>query len=249
MRVVRAVCLVAGLALAGAGLAWTLAPFLRAPGELGSAGPVPAVVTACAWLLVGCLVWLLLSVVVAVHDVLRNRRSRPLVTPELVRRLAVVCVGLGLTGSVTGMASAQPAPPSAGPAAGSARLLDGLVVPDRAEDDPVVPPDPRAPRPRVLVTAPAVPTPTATPAPGPEPPAPRRAGEPATTVVVHPGDSLWRIAAARLPAETGPAGTDAAWRRLYAANRPPLGADPDLIHPGDVLRIPRDLTSDREESR
>jgi len=50
-------------------------------------------------------------------------------------------------------------------------------------------------------------------------------------VVVAPGDSLWSIAVERL-------GSGAAWQRLYAVNRAVVGADPDLIHPGQRLRLP-----------
>jgi nucleoid-associated protein YgaU len=68
-----------------------------------------------------------------------------------------------------------------------------------------------------------------------------RTTEPGTSplrAVVRPGDSLWSIAAAEL----GPDATDtqiaARWPRWYAANRHSIGADPDLIHPGQVLRTP-----------
>ncbi|TCN44320.1 LysM domain-containing protein [Kribbella orskensis] len=56
--------------------------------------------------------------------------------------------------------------------------------------------------------------------------------------VVQPGESLWSIAAAEL----GPAATDEAiatrWPQWYAVNRQLIGPDPDLIHPGQVLRTP-----------
>jgi nucleoid-associated protein YgaU len=307
VRAVRAACLLVVIALAGGLAAWTLAPFLVPPGDLAGGGPLRTVVSTCAWLLVACLCWLLLGLVVAVADVLRDHRApRRVLTPAFVRRLAVVCIGVSLTGSVAGVASAQPLPPSPGPAATSAQLLDGLVVPDRVEDGPAaapaalprhvaahgqppadVPASARTPEPTPEPTpestpepAPAptrVPTqvqtrqptaaPTTTPDPGARPEAaPAGTGAPARsdratdtdrvtdseargTLVVRPGDSLWTIAAARLPAGAGPAAVDGAWRRLYAANRPPLGADPDLIHPGDVLRVPRQLTSEREEPR
>jgi hypothetical protein len=55
------------------------------------------------------------------------------------------------------------------------------------------------------------------------------------TVRLH--DTLWGIAAARLPA--GSAATiDRYWRQVYAANRAAVGADPDLIHPGTRLAVP-----------
>lgn len=62
-------------------------------------------------------------------------------------------------------------------------------------------------------------------------------------VVVEPGDTLWAIAADRLAAEQ--AGTPladaeiaAAVTRWHHANRQALGANPDLIRPGMVLRQP-----------
>jgi hypothetical protein len=293
---IRATGLLVGLALGSTATAWTLAPFLTAPWHLDGAGPVTAVLSACAWLLLACLGWLVVGVLVTLHDVLRTGRpARPrILAPAALRRLVVVVVGVGLSGSVAGMASAQPPAPSpaSGTAPGSAVAgLDGLVVPDRVEDGPAVWPSrtpfstpppasgpraPAVPAPTPGPTAQATPQPTPQPstgsaprlvpgaAPGrtpgatdgqrPRPPAPP-ATEPARpspapappeqTVVVRPGDSLWRIAARLSPAPAQPALVDSAWRRIYAVNRPPLGADPDLIHPGDVLRIPRALTADR----
>lgn len=60
----------------------------------------------------------------------------------------------------------------------------------------------------------------------------------ATTVVVVPGDCLWTIAARHL----GPGATNVdiatEWRRWYDANREVIGADPDLILPGQRLTPP-----------
>ncbi len=67
-----------------------------------------------------------------------------------------------------------------------------------------------------------------------------RSGHPlrtATRVVQH-GDTLWGLAAAEL----GPDATDSAiaarWPQWYATNRALIGPDPDLLYPGQVLRIP-----------
>jgi nucleoid-associated protein YgaU len=49
--------------------------------------------------------------------------------------------------------------------------------------------------------------------------------------IVQPGDTLWDIAATTL-------GSGAEWRRIHALNRALIGADPDLIHPGQPLRVP-----------
>jgi hypothetical protein len=58
-------------------------------------------------------------------------------------------------------------------------------------------------------------------------------------VVVRPGDSLWVIARRELP----PGATDAdvidRWHAIYAANRAVIGADPDLVRPGQRLLLPR----------
>jgi nucleoid-associated protein YgaU len=51
-----------------------------------------------------------------------------------------------------------------------------------------------------------------------------------TTYVVKAGDSLSRIARAHY-------GDANQWRRIYEANRDQI-KDPDLIHPGQSLKIP-----------
>lgn len=118
-------------------------------------------------------------------------------------------------GSVTGSPTASdvPAPPEQ-------RLLpDGSPVPLPGWTPVPVPP-------------------TATPATsvGLVSAAPREA--PPDGVVVRAGDTLWSIAARQL----GPSATvqDVAeeWPRWYAANRDLIGPDPDLILPGQELRIP-----------
>jgi nucleoid-associated protein YgaU len=64
---------------------------------------------------------------------------------------------------------------------------------------------------------------------GSVPPAP--ATHTSRTHVVRPGDTLWDIAEAEL-------GGGAQWQRIHALNRAVIGADPDLIHPGQELRLP-----------
>ena len=60
---------------------------------------------------------------------------------------------------------------------------------------------------------------------------------------VRPGDSLWRISKRLL----GPGATtleiDQAWRMIYRDNRATIGADPDRLVPGQMLRIPRTLVA------
>ncbi|CAM3753052.1 LysM peptidoglycan-binding domain-containing protein [Nocardioides zeicaulis] len=53
--------------------------------------------------------------------------------------------------------------------------------------------------------------------------------------VVRAGDSLWSIARDHPAAATS---TDERWREIWRANRAVVGTDPDLIHPGQALRLP-----------
>jgi LysM repeat protein len=60
--------------------------------------------------------------------------------------------------------------------------------------------------------------------------APKTVARPVSRYAVRPGDTLSGIAA-RFAVRGG-------WPALYAANRPLIGLDPDLIHPGTVLVLP-----------
>ncbi|MEP6695869.1 MAG: LysM peptidoglycan-binding domain-containing protein [Pseudonocardiales bacterium] len=74
----------------------------------------------------------------------------------------------------------------------------------------------------------------APPAPVPLPPPPPPAPPPATigggNYAVHPGDSMWTIAGHKY-------GDPNLWTKIAAAN--PQIDNPSLIHPGDVLHIPK----------
>lgn len=69
---------------------------------------------------------------------------------------------------------------------------------------------------------------------------PLSSAEPLTVseVVVEPGDTLWAIAARALPPGTAPARVAADVERWHAANGDVVGADPDLLHPGQRLTPP-----------
>ncbi|GEA88620.1 hypothetical protein Q760_08230 [Cellulomonas cellasea DSM 20118] len=58
------------------------------------------------------------------------------------------------------------------------------------------------------------------------------------TVVVATGDSLWRIAQRALGPDASDQEVAAEWPRWYAANADVIGADPGLLLPGQVLRVP-----------
>lgn len=102
------------------------------------------------------------------------------------------------------------------------------------------------------------------PRPGPAPPPervpqvapPRReaqAGPVRASVTVAPGDHLWGIAARAVAAARGvdvrdvPVGDVAAhWVEVVRVNRPYLrSGDPDVIHPGETVRLPPVARTDR----
>ena len=63
------------------------------------------------------------------------------------------------------------------------------------------------------------------------------------TVVVESGDHLWKISDRHLQATMGHNPTSREilpyWRKVIETNRPTLrSGDPDLIYPGEVVRLP-----------
>jgi hypothetical protein len=68
---------------------------------------------------------------------------------------------------------------------------------------------------------------------------PDRVSGTARLVVVRPGDSLWSITERLLPDGASDRAITRGWQRLARTNRSRIGADPDLIHPGTRLRVPR----------
>lgn len=156
------------------------------------------------------------------------------------------------------------AEPSAASPAGPAPVSSEPSAPTTpAETSPAETPPTQAPP---TVVPPTHPSPVDVPAPGtpPVPPDPaellpaesRTPPTPATAppvttepagVVVRPGDSLWSIAAAHLPAGASAADVAAEWPRWWDANRAVVGTDPDLVHPGQVLVPPADPRTTRQE--
>ena len=73
------------------------------------------------------------------------------------------------------------------------------------------------------------------------------AAGPVSAVTVQRGESLWSIAARLAPRTAGPPAVAATWHRLLEANHAVLGADPDLIFPGDRLVVPTRDRSGKEQ--
>ena len=215
--------LVATWWLAGA-TAWSL---VRPATWRGSFEDLLVAVCAAALLACGLRLWAVTTVTTV--DLVRGRA--PSGAPGITRRLVLVACGAAVVVGVSAPAMAAHGGDRGG--------LAGLPLPDRATAGAVVHHGP-ASRPH---------------------PAPQRAARPAATrrtaavspapatrdeVVVRPGDSLWVLAAARLPDSAGPEDVERAWREVYAANRAEIGPDPGLILPGQRLRLPAfDEGSDR----
>lgn len=190
--------------------------------------------------------WWTMSLAIAVLSALLERGGRPdaasataKFSPAFMRRLALAAVGFQLLAAPLASAATPPHPEPGGssfrPAVSAswtptAAPVQGLVVP----------------RPLLGLARPATPhwTPgVAAVEPGPLAAPELRTGPPAGgpgEVTVRAGDSLWNLAAARL----GPFASDVdiarEWPRLYQANRAVIGESPDLLRPGQVLRLPSD---------
>lgn len=70
-------------------------------------------------------------------------------------------------------------------------------------------------------------------------------GPPPATHVVRSGDSLWSIARAN----PGGGSVDTRWRAIWRANRDVVGDDPDLILPGQVLRLPDEKPHEKPDEK
>lgn len=211
----RCLALWAATTAALAGLVAALDPSVPRLAAAAGAGFEGLLVSVCEGVLLGFGGWLWAATGVVLLDAARGRVRRRRGVPAALRRLVLAVCGVTLAGVIAAPGHARPASPPlpADPAPGghgSAALVRGLPLPDRASAVGHVV--------RLL----------------------RRSGAPETEqVLVRPGDTLWGLAAARLPATAGDAAVDAAWRRLYRANRAEIGPDPDLIHPGQRLDLPR----------
>jgi nucleoid-associated protein YgaU len=75
-------------------------------------------------------------------------------------------------------------------------------------------------------------------------PLPERAEGPAHprdhAVVVRPGDTLWALAEHDLPPSATDRQVSAGWQSVYRRNRGVIGPDPDLIQPGQVLKLTKE---------
>ncbi|GAB3029202.1 hypothetical protein GCM10011376_14820 [Nocardioides flavus (ex Wang et al. 2016)] len=188
---------------------------LAAAGD-SHADAADAVVAGCALLLAAALGWVWLVATVTVTQVLAGTARAG--SGGTTRRLVLLACGAVVVTGGTLPAHAEDG--------GGLERLAGLGLPDRA-----------------VAPAAATSTPDLTHAPTPTPAStsPSPPTSPAT-YVVRAGDSLWSIARAH-PGDRDDIGLR--WREIWAANRGVVGADPDLIHPGQALVLPGDTPRTR----
>lgn len=187
-------------------------------------------VAVCAVALLACATRLWVVTTATTLGLVRGRLPQD--AHGLTRRLVLAACGAAVVAGVS-------SPALAGGSGGSGDLerLAGLPLPDRA-------------------TASSAARPAASQHPVSEHPVTEHpaAGRPAVVraasgadgeevdevdeVVVRAGDSLWSLAADRLPRWATTDEIDRAWRAVYAANRAEIGDDPGLIVPGQRLRLP-----------
>jgi LysM domain-containing protein len=210
----------------GASVAWSLfRVVVNSASRL--TGPVPPrpeepLEFVCSTLACALLAWLTLSLAAGLAAAVPGTVGRLAlavhlrITPRILRTAIALAVGTSLS------------------AVGGQSALASPLVPRTAHSS-------SAPAP----VHPATSSPTPLPDPGwrpaPAPVAGTLAGDRVAvrgSVVVHDGDTLWALARRALPETAPDLVVDRGWRRIHAANRSVIGADPDLIRAGQRLVIP-----------
>lgn len=213
-----AVWLLASAALVSLG-GWLLPDLTGVAAAASEGQQVPfdqALVRICEAVLLGCAAWLWLVAGVVSTDAARGRSLPRPGVPAGLRRLLLVGCGAALATTLASAAHAGPGPVWADRSSPAA-VVHGLPLPDRVTAaghlGRLLARQVRAARHRQPRT------------------------EPVT--VVRPGDTLWDLAAADLPAGADESAVAHRWQEIYRANRRAIGPDPDLIHPTLRLRLPR----------
>ena len=221
---------VAGVGTVAAGLTAALAlqvdPVLK--DAAAARGPDQLVTAGCLLAALAVGIWLAVAALVAALALLPGSAGAALaccerhLAPPSIQRWVRLAVGAGAASALAGtLLSPASATPAAAPARGEhgvAARLEPSGSDARGRDLPVL--DRLA-----QLSAPSAPRRDATPTP--------------ETYVVRPGDTLWDIAATALPSTASASDIAAAWPHWWRLNRSVVGADPGLILPGQVLRVPR----------
>lgn len=203
------------LTVASAVLAAEVGPALTAP---GAAHPTfeALLVRVCAGAALLAMAWWWLAASAVVVEAMTHRVGRTPGVPVVLRRAVLLGCGVAVAAAVAAPVGATPGDLHEDRTSGSSSLA-GLPYPDRAAGAPVGAITTVGP-PRDRVVRPGRP--------------------PARAVTVRPGDTLWGLARAELGRDAEDAAIAERWRQIYAANRAVIGADPDLIHPAQRLRVP-----------
>jgi nucleoid-associated protein YgaU len=219
---------------------------VRGPGPAGPGAAVALAAAAGAW---AALTWLtavtLAAVTTAAVAGLGSRAHRRAVAlaPAAARRLVAGLLGLTIAGAP--LAAAVPAGAAVVVAVAATDHPDHTDRADLtgADRDALLVPD----RPAALVPTgwtPDRPVSTNRRSAGDEAAVRLVAGRPRAErrvvdeVVVRRGDTLWDIAARYLGPDASAAEVAGEWPRWYRANRAVIGADPDLLIPGERLVPP-----------
>jgi hypothetical protein len=172
-----------------------------------------------AWLCAagaGCVAtwWWAVTTVVTARTAAGRSTDRLRGVPAPVQRLLLAACGVALAGGLAAPAGATPGTLHQDrTGAATAALLTGLPLPDRATG--ALPGGART-----------------TPDVDPEP------ARPGGTWTVRAGDNLWSVAERTLPAGASAPEVAARCQRIYALNQGVVGVDPDLVRPGQRLRLP-----------
>jgi len=202
--------------------------------RVGTDAAVSAVAGALLWL---AALWLMLGLLVTLAsrctgrpDGLLDALSRR-IAPALLRQLVTTATGASLVLTPTAI-GAPMAPPARQAATVGAALPASPTGPSTTPLRPAETTRPgKTTRPLPAGSAPVLPAQT-TPGP-PLDPAPA-----AGTLLVKPGDSLWRITAQRLGPSASEQQIAVGWPYWYWANRRVIGRDPNLLRPGERLTMP-----------
>jgi hypothetical protein len=231
-------CLAVWLAstLASGGACWlagaAAGSLLRPETWRGGFEDLLVAVCALALLVSAAHLWL----VTTTTTVALGRGRTPRAGGGVTRRVVLVACGAAVVAGVSGPAVAGQ---------GGADRLAGLPLPDRATAG-ASPTGAAAARPGHSTPTVATARSTHHASADDQGPDARATTPTSERVVVRRGDSLWSIAATRLPRSAGPGQVDRAWRAVYAANRAEVGPDPGLVRPGQRLQLPP-LGDDRDD--
>lgn len=180
-------------------------------------------VSGCGLAGAACTIWLWALATLVVAEGVRGRVMGAGV-PTVVRRVVLALCGLSLAGGLVVPAHADRHAPPPESASAIQSLLVGLPVPDRTTSTTEW----------LGVVARSGSTRESSFAEASD-----------EVIRVETGDTLWGLAEATLPGGATAAEIDRRWRAIYRANLDAIGADPDLIRPGQRLLLPATGTGRR----